>query len=313
MINDLTLKTKAGFFGFGDAPPSITDTSPLLAYSLRDVYGANVYVIRLRRADNTESDFKASELTESNIDSWTSSGTAYVVKWYQQNATYDGELDAVQNTTSIQPVLEFESENEPYIRTTFAGGFSDATKIQALMSTASTDLKEKFEEDLSLVHTSNIDNSQSQNTTVFGSTFATSGTNRNYRAMRNRYQSPVGTFLSYTDTDDSGSIGVSSTVDIGLLAYSGGGSYKTYISTSEGNPTPNDFRSFHHTGETTGNSNTANLGAFDEPSQLSWSFHVVAGFQPSTKQKFTETLVYDRVLTTADKEFIDSMASEMRY
>lgn len=307
MINDLTLKTKAGFFGFGDAPPSITDTNPLLAYSLRDLYGTGGVVIRLRRSsDNTVADFTASELTESNIDSWTSSGTAHIEKWYQQNPSYD--MDMQQTVAANQPHLKFESENEPYIDCFTSSNYGNPAK---LVASVTTDVDDELKGDLSFVHTTNINSSQSFNTNLFGVGTGGNAENRNARGIVNEYVSPAGTFTMYSEIDDSGSTGVRANVTLGMTSFLSG--YKTLISTGEGNANGNDARSIHYGGETTGGTDTTDLGDFGDFDWLTLNHWVVYGWQAGSAQKVTESLVYDRVLSTADKEFIDTMSAGMRY
>jgi len=75
-----------------------------IGYSLRQLRaGHTTGVIRVRRSsDNAELDFKANEITDGTLTTWTGSGDGFVTKWYDQSSNGN---DAVQTTASKQPTI----------------------------------------------------------------------------------------------------------------------------------------------------------------------------------------------------------------
>jgi len=75
-----------------------------VGYSLRQIRaGHTTGVIRVRRSsDNAELDFKANEITDGTLTTWTSSGDCFVTKWYDQSGSGN---DAIQTTASLQPMI----------------------------------------------------------------------------------------------------------------------------------------------------------------------------------------------------------------
>ena len=73
-------------------------------YSLRQLRaGHTTGVIRVRRStDNAELDFKANEITDGTLTTWTGSANGLVTKWYDQSGSGN---DAIQTTASKQPSI----------------------------------------------------------------------------------------------------------------------------------------------------------------------------------------------------------------
>ena len=80
-------------------------TGASAAYSLRDLAGSgNTTVVRVRRSsDNTEADFKASEVSSGTLVAWVGAGNnGFVETWYDQSGNGN---DAVQLTAGSQPKI----------------------------------------------------------------------------------------------------------------------------------------------------------------------------------------------------------------
>lgn len=77
---------------------------PAAAFSLRDLTGTNPVVVRIRRSnDNSERDFRASEITDGTLIAWVGSVSGLVSTWYDQLT--GGFHAARQSTQSRQPAL----------------------------------------------------------------------------------------------------------------------------------------------------------------------------------------------------------------
>ena len=73
------------------------------AYSLRDLTGTNLNIVRVRRSsDNAERDFTTKELEYGILTDWVGAGDGFVVTWYDQSGNNN---DATQATAASQPKI----------------------------------------------------------------------------------------------------------------------------------------------------------------------------------------------------------------
>lgn len=109
MINDLTLKTKAGFFAFGDAPPiTLSSLSPFAVYALTDMMGTGGDIVRIRRDDtDAEQDFTEAELYGSAYTTFIGSADAHIVTLYDQV----GSRDISNSTAGNQPKFTISTKS----------------------------------------------------------------------------------------------------------------------------------------------------------------------------------------------------------
>ena len=91
---------------YGGESYLVDDYSPVVAYSLQQISSANPNAIRLRRGDNAESDFTATDIADGTALTWSNGGGAEssVVKWYNQG-TGGSTYDMVQTVAANQPRL----------------------------------------------------------------------------------------------------------------------------------------------------------------------------------------------------------------
>ena len=73
----------------------------VIALSLRDLTGADPFVVKVRRSsDNTTSDFRASEVLDGTLAAWVGAGSGYVDTWYDQSGNGN---HVVSTANSYQP------------------------------------------------------------------------------------------------------------------------------------------------------------------------------------------------------------------
>ena len=91
---------------YGGESYLVDDYSPVVAYSLQQISSTNPNVIRLRRGDNVESDFTATDIADGTALTWSGGGgvESSVVKWYNQG-TGGSTYDMVQTAAANQPRL----------------------------------------------------------------------------------------------------------------------------------------------------------------------------------------------------------------
>ena len=88
---------------------------PAFGFSLRDLRGDDPICVRVRRTlDNTQRDFRPSEIADGSLYVWVDGDyDGFVTRWYNQ---FDETEYYEQNTTSVQPQIARES----------GGGIADA-------------------------------------------------------------------------------------------------------------------------------------------------------------------------------------------
>ena len=88
--------------GDGVVPPVNPFDNASVVFSLRDIFGTNNAVVRVRRdSDNTEQDFTASELTDGTLLAFVGGGNGFVSTWYDQK----NSNNAIQTTSTLQPII----------------------------------------------------------------------------------------------------------------------------------------------------------------------------------------------------------------
>ena len=89
--------------GDGVVPPVNPFDNASVVLSLRDIFGTNNAVVRVRRdSDNTEQDFTASEITDGTLLAFVGVGNGFVSKLYDQSGNGN---DAFENTSTQQYIL----------------------------------------------------------------------------------------------------------------------------------------------------------------------------------------------------------------
>ena len=99
---------------FTYVPPVNPFDDASVVYSLRDIFGTNNAVIRVRRdSDNAEQDFTATEITDGTLLAFVGGGNGFVTSGYNQNGVDNFTQNISLNQFRIvdNGVLELESGN----------------------------------------------------------------------------------------------------------------------------------------------------------------------------------------------------------
>jgi len=277
---------------------TLVETSPRLVYSLRDVYGNGNAVVRLRRShDDQEQDFTANSLKDPIAVGMflINNSTAHVVKWYQQNP--DEDLDLIQGVANSQPVLDFETSSQPYIRTTTA----DNTKL--LVSLTSNEVW--LENDISIALTSNIESGSAQGA-LLAFTQGGSGRTSNVRSIE---IFPSGSNIDRRTWRERGGTAANHIYFGNKADWED--TYKTGIARSEGD-NDNNKRNVYLDGSQQ-QASTTDVGTFNSFSFMTLSHYLVYAAQTSTTQRVTEIVIYDRFISNEDRDLYYNLSAEMRY
>ena len=272
----------------------VRELKPYLVYSLRDIYGLGKPVVRLRRSnDNTELDWTAAMLHDPQaVAVWLAgNASAYVTKWYQQNPESAVQSYVLnQGIAGNQPELLFESNYQPYIKTSQAG-YSTRKLTGNVPSEVSGDI--------TMFATAHVQYAGSSRVPIWAFHKIGTGFSSDIRSIE-RHTSDINYY-------EDGSTGDAATVKIDDVEEV----YHTYVAASEGNTSGRDYRATYLNGNQVNTDTTALGNLFINIQVL--GHYLTYSFQPTGNFKYTELLMFNRILTDNEIKSVSSLSAEMRY